>query len=455
MQHGDADDDDLTAGPVVAPPRRRGHLVDLSPLRASPSFARMWAGTAVSTVGTQLTVVAVGLQVYELTGSTLAVSGVGLAALVPTVLAGLYGGVLADALDRRRLLLVAAVVAWCATATIAGLAWAGHEGVGALYALTALTATAGTVLGATRMAVVPRLLPPHLLPAAAALGGITGGLAVTAGPALAGVLVATAGFPLTYTVDVVLFLGAFLGIVQLPPVRPEGERVRAGMGSVVQGLRFLATAPTVRASFVADIAAMALAQPRVLFPAAGAAVLGGGAVTVGVLTAAGAVGAVLSGLLSGRLTGTRRQGVAIARAIQVYGAAVAAFGVVLAVAAATDPAAGTGSVLRAEGLRPVPVAAAALLLAVAGAADNVSSIFRQAVLQQAVPDHLRGRLQGIFIVVVTGGPRVGDLWTGVLATLLAVWLPPLLGGALVVVALAVLLARQPGFRAYDARHPTP
>lgn len=436
-------------------PGRRTHLVDLSPLRHSRAFARMWAGNAISAVGAQMTVVAVGLHVYDLTSSTFAVSLVGVSALVPTVLAGLYGGMLADAVDRRRLLLAAALVAWGSTATIAALAWTGRESVGSLYVLTALNATAATVIGATRNAVVPRLLPMRLLPAAAALEGLVFGLAVSVGPALAGVVVAAAGFPAAYTVDVVLFVGAFLGIVSLPPVRPEGEVTRVGLRSVVDGVRFLGGAPNVRASFAADIAAMVLGQPRVLFPAAGALVLGGGAVTVGVLTAAGAIGATLSGLLSGRLTGLRHQGVAIARAVQAYGGAIAGFGMVLAVTTVVRGSTTPGSVTSVEGASLPAIAAAAVLLAVAGAADNVSVIFRQAVLQSAVPDAMRGRLQGIFMVVVTGGPRLGDVWSGALATLVALWFPPLLGGLLIIGALAALLRAQPGFRAYDATHPTP
>jgi MFS family permease len=434
---------------------RRSHLLDVSPLRESPAFARLWAGNAISATGGQLTVVAVGLHVYHLTGSTFAVSLVGVCALLPTIVAGLYGGVLADALDRRRVLLGAAVLAWGSTATIAALAWAGRESVLTLYVLTALNATASTVIGATRNAVVPRLLPTRLLPAAAALDGLAFGLAVSVGPALAGVLVAWAGFPLAYTIDVVLFVGAFLGIATLPALEPEGEPARLGLRSVVDGLRFLGTAPNVRASFLADIAAMLFGQPRVLFPAAGALVLGGGPVTVGVLTAAGAVGATLSGVLSGRVTVQRRQGVGIVRAVQAYGAAIVGFGVVLALAAVSRHGEPAASPAHPAQVHALWVGLAAVLLALAGAADNVSVIFRQAVLQAAVPDVMRGRLQGIFMVVVTGGPRLGDVWSGALAGLVALWFPPLLGGLVIIGALAAMLRLQPGFRAYDAAHPTP
>ncbi|PPF66830.1 hypothetical protein C5C18_08980 [Rathayibacter tritici] len=284
---------------------RRSHVLDVAPLRESPAFARLWAGTVISGIGGQMTIVAVGLRIYELTGSTLAVALVGEVALVPTVIAGLYGGRLADAFDRRLVLLLAAIVAWGSTAGIAALAWISAATPLSLYLLTAAHAVATTVIVATRMTLAPRLLRTELVPAAAALGGITSGVEVTVGPALAGVLVASSGFAVTYTIDVVLFLAAFLGIAGLPALVPEGERQRPGLESLRYGLRFLRSAPHVRMSFLVDIVAMAFGQPRVVFPAAAAVLLGGGAVTVGALTAAFAIGALLSGVFSGRLTGVR------------------------------------------------------------------------------------------------------------------------------------------------------
>nr|WP_258067325.1 MULTISPECIES: MFS transporter [unclassified Rathayibacter] len=425
---------------------RRSHVLDASPLRESPAFARLWAGNVISGIGGQMTIVAVGLHIYELTGSTLAVALVGVVALVPTVIAGLYGGMLADAFDRRLVLLLAAIVAWGSTAGIAALAWLGAETPLSLYALTAVNAVATTVIVTTRMTLAPRLLRTELVPAAAALGGIASGVEVTVGPALAGVLVASSGFAITYTIDVVLFLAAFLGIAGLPALVPEGERQRPGLESLRYGLGFLKGAPNIRMSFLVDIVAMTFGQPRVVFPAAAAVLLGGGAVTVGALTAAFAIGALLSGVFSGRLTGVRRQGLAIGRSIQVYGAFVVAFGAVLLGAALVKH--------DASAPNAVLIALAAVALAGAGASDNISSIFRQTMLQTAVPDNMRGRLQGVFIVVVTGGPRVGDLYTGLLASLALLWLPPLAGGLAIIAILAAVLRLRPGFRAYDALHPT-
>ena len=427
---------------------RRSHLIDLSPLRESAAFRMLWAGNAISGIGSQMTIVAVGLHIYQLTQSTLAVSLVGAFALVPMIFAGLYGGMLADAFDRRLILLFAAIVAWGSTIALALIAWTGVDVIWPFYLLTTLNAVAATVMNTVRSAVLPRLLPARLMPAASALTGMSFGVMVTIGPALAGVLVATVGFGWTYTVDVVLFLSAFAGIFSLPKLSPDGDSQRPGLASLRSGIDFLRSAPNIRMTFVVDIIAMTLGQPRVLFPAVGALVLGGGAVTVGVLTAAGAIGLLLCSLLSGRLGGVRWHGKAIRSSIVAYGAFIAGFGGVLLALSLG----GLGPVSPTQANIPA-IIVASVMLAGAGAADNVSSIFRQTMLQVAVPDTMRGRLQGVFTVVVTGGPRVGDVYIGIIASIGAIWLPPLLGGLAIIVILVFLTRLQRGFLRYDALAP--
>ena len=274
---------------------------------------------------------------------------------------------------------------------------------------------------------------------------------VTVGPGIAGVLVARAGYAWTYTVDVVLFFAGFFGLWTLPRIRPEGEHVAAGgFRSVVDGLAHLRRAPNVRMSFVVDIIAMTFGQPMVLFPAVGAIVIGGGSVTAGILLASFAVGGIVSSLGSGRVTGLRWQGLAIRNAIVSYGLAILGFGVVLAV---TELGGHAVASMDFGDVNRWALALAALCLAVAGGSDNISAIFRQSILQSAVPDHLRGRTQGVFTVVVTGGPRLGQMFAGTLATLTATWVPPVVGGVLVVVLVVVTVARVPSFRHYDALDP--
>lgn len=445
-------------------------FVDTTPLRHSPAFARLWIGTSVSQIGAQLTIVAVGLHIYSLTASTLAVSLVALWALGPMILAGFVGGALADRFDRRAVALCTAVLAWCSIATMTVIAFLGVDATWPYYALAAVNAASATIMGATRGAIQPRLLPTQLLPAAAALGGITMGIAITLGPAIAGVMVASVGYSWTYLLDGVLFIGAFVGILGLPPMRPErhaGEEspgpedagraravlreIKLGFLSVGAGLRFLRTAPNVRSTFVYDLIAMIFGTPRVVFPAAAAVVIGGGAVTVGSLTAAFAAGGLLSSLFSGRLGDVRWQGRAVTAAIAVYGAFTMLFGVVLLASMLARP--GSGAAER----EPIMWAliAAGCALAGCGAADNVSAIFRSTILQAATPDEVRGRMQGLFYVVVAGGPRVGDLLAGVLATLISLWAPALIGGLIIVVLMVALWRVYGGFQRYDARHPSP
>ena len=358
---------------------------------------------------------------------------------------------LADSFDRRRVALVSAIVAWGSTAAIAVYSWLGVPEIWPLYLLITLNTVAATMVAVARYAMVATLVRTELLPAAGALGGISAGVQLTVGPALAGLSVAYLGFSWTYTVDVVLFFAAFLGLYTLPAMIPDGERRRPGIRSVIEGWQFLRIAPNIRASFVLDVFAMTFGNPRVLFPAVGALLIGGGAVTVGILSAASAVGMLVLGLLSGRVGGVRAHGRGIVYSVAAYGASILLFGVVLLVVSTLPVEVGT-DITQAN----IPaLVAASVLLALAGAADTVSMIYRTTMIQAAVPDIMRGRLQGLFTVVVTGGPRIGDLYVGVLSLAALLWFPPLLGGVVIVVVSAVFLRVYRGLREYDALDPKP
>lgn len=426
-------------------------LADLTPLKVSPDFRRLWLGNVLSAVGTQLTLTAVALEVFALTGSSFAVGMLGLAALVPLIIAGLYGGAVADQFDRRTVALGSSSVMWLTTVGIAAQAWAGLESVALLYALTAVHSAASGVNQPTRGAIIPALVGRRLLPAANALNMMTFSVAMMAGPLLGGVLVASIGYAWTYSVDVVTFLAALYAVWRLPALPPERAdgavaTRRVGISSVVEGLRFLATRPNLRMTFVADIVAMATAFPRALIPAIGAMMLGGGEAAAGLLLAALAAGAFLAGLFSGTFTRVHAQGRDVYASILVWGAAVAAFGVVVWWASglpAGDPRLG------------LALAASAVCMVVTGAADSVSAVFRTTILQSATPDHLRGRLQGVFIVVVAGGPRVGEMIQGGASLALGEGLTLIAGGVLCMVGVSLLMRAQPSFLRYDARDPSP
>lgn len=420
-------------------------LADLTPLRESPDYRRLWTGLALGNLGQQLAVVAIGLQVYDITRSSSAVGLVGLAGLVPLVVLGLYGGSLVDAHDRRTVALWSSACIWLVAVATAAQAWLGVRSAPLLYLLVALQSAAFAVGTPARAAILPRLVRRELLPAANALQTLSWTAGMAVGPLLGGLLVAGHGYAWTYTVDVLTFVPALWAVWRLPPMPPEGEVRRAGLASVLEGLRFLGTRPNLRMTFLVDLAAMVFAMPRALFPAIGTVVIGGGATTAGILLSSVAVGSMLAGLLSGRLGAVRRQGLAVLVCVVAWGCSIAGFGVVV-VAAGRAPADGGASAW----LWP-----AAALLVLSGAADAVSAVYRTTILQAATPDALRGRLQGVFIVVVAGGPRLGDVVLGSGGDVLGEGRAAVLGGLACVLTVVVLARLQPRFRHYDADDPRP
>ena len=445
--------------PAPASDQRNRHLVDFAPLRASPAFARLWIGGLISGIGTFVSAVAVGLQIYAMTESTFMVGLVGGVSLIPMIIAGLWGGVLADVFDRRRVLIVSALVAWASVLGLVALSiWeavesanGSHAPVWPFYLVVTLNSVAGTIMMATRGSVIGRILPEDMISRANALNGISFGTMLTVGPALAGVLAATVGLPWTFAIDAVLFAAGFLGIWTLPKLPRLGEPVEAGWHVLVEGMHFLKRSPNIRMSFIVDIIAMTFGRPYVLFPALGALVVGGESLTVGALTAAGAVGTALASVFSGPVARIHRHGIAISRAITVYGAFVLMFGIGAFVMTRIDHEAGPGW----SGIYWPALIVLSIAMMGMGGSDEVSAIFRGSMIIQAAPDEMRGRLQGVFITVVTGGPRIGDLYAGIFASVVALWFPPLIGGLLIIGLIAVLTRVQSGWREYDALNPTP
>ncbi len=426
---------------------RRSWVIDVRPLRV-PAYRRMWLGNAVSFYGYHFTAVAVPVQMYAVTGSSFWVGLLGVAGLVPLLVFGLYGGALADAVDRRRLLTASSLVVWASTAGLLAQALVAPRSPVLLLALTAVQSAAFGVSSPTRTAIVPRLVPAHLVPAANTLAFTTSMAAGVVGPLTVGLVLATwspeVALPVAYGVDALLFgvsVWATLRLPPLPPLPPDGGtatpgvrgasavRGAAGLRSVVDGFRYLATAPVLVLSFAVDVIAMTLAMPRALFPEVGQERFGGGA-AVGWLFSAIALGSVLGGLTSGWIGRVRRQGLALVAAVVAWGLLVALSGLAgdlwLAVA----------------------------LLALAGVADLVSSVFRQSILLIHAPDAMRGRLQGVTTVVVAGGPRLGDLRAGAAAAAWGVgvsWVGGGLAAAVLAVGLALAFPALRRYRTVDDR----
>ncbi len=404
----------------------RGTVIDLSPLR-HPDFRRLWTGNSVAFVGFALTAVAVPVQVYDITGSSFWVGLLGAVGFVPLVVFGLWGGAIADAADRRMLLIASSLVLWACTLVLLVQALLGLRSLALLLVVVAVQSGAFAVASSTRGAVVPRVLPASEVASANTLNFTATTIASAAGPLLAGPIVDRDLYVVAYGLDAALFalaLYAALRLPALPPLHdgpgPPPRPAVPGLRSVVEGLAFISTSPVLLLSFAVDIAAMVFAMPRALFPQAAAERFGGG---VGWLFASIAIGSSLAGLSSGWIRRVRRQGVALVVAVVAWGAAVAAAGL------ATN------------------LATAVALLAVAGAADLVSAVYRQTILQTYAPDEMRGRLQGVFVVVVAGGPRLGDLRAGATAAaagMTASWV----GGGIVCVLLVLPALLVPALRTY-------
>jgi len=394
-------------------------LADLSPLRRSRDLRLLLGGQSISLVGSQITLVALPYQVFLITGSSLAVGLISLVELGPLVILSLLGGAFADAIDRRRMLFVTQVLLALMSAGLAVNSLLGPR----LWPLFAIAALAGGLAGVdstTRRALIPALVAPRDLPATAALNAILLRSAQVVGPALGGVIIATIGMSAAYLIDLASFAAALVAVSLMRPHPPEGGGTPVSWAGFCEGIGFLRNTPILQGIMLIDINAMVFGMPRALFPAIGTEVLGGGGGVVGLLYAAPAAGAFAGAISSGWVSRVRRQGWAVVVAVAGWGATIAAVAFV-------------------TWLPTVLV-----LLAVAGFSDIISEVFRATISQVIVPDALRGRLSALFIVQVTGAPRVGDLESGAVAAAIGTQLSVLTGGLACIAGLVAIILWRPG-----------
>jgi MFS family permease len=420
-------------GPVEEPqpvPRRRGWAIDTTPLR-NRAYRRVFSGVAVTMLGQQMTLVAVPYQVYELTGSSLMVGLTSVVALVPLVVFGLLGGAIADAMDRRTLMVISSVGAAVTSALLAVQALLpGNGHLWVLWVLAAAVSAFAAVNQPARSAVIPALVGPDGVAAANALAMTVRQAGVIVGPLLAGLLIGAGDLTIVYTVDALGFVAAVLLLRGLPPLPPGGVagplRLGAAVRGVGEGFAFLRTQPVLLMTFVVDIIAMLFAWPQAVFPELSQTTFAGDANSLGWLFAGVSIGSLVMGLTSGWVSRVDRQGAVVLVAIAVWGVAIIGFGL-----AST-------------------LWLAVFCLAVAGAGDMVSAVLRSSMLQTAAPDEMRGRMQGVFIVVVAGGPRLGDLRAGVLASTFGVSAAMVSGGVVIVVAMVLVAVLVPSFWLFRA-----
>jgi MFS family permease len=413
---------------AAAPPRRgwRRWAMDTRPL-GIPAYRRLWTSTIVTAVGSQLTAVAVPKQIYDVTHSSAWVGYASLAGLVPMVAFALWGGAVADTVDRRKLLLVTNT----GIAVTSLLFWAqavtGMDSVAVLMVLLACQQAFFGLNAPARNASIARLVPAGQLPAANALGSTVMQTGLVAGPLLAGVLIPVIGLPELYLIDAVALCVTVWAVFRLPALPPLGAAARrAGVREIAAGFRYISRHKVLLLSFLADIVAMVLGMPRALFPQLAAQTYHsyGEGLALGVLFAGIPVGAVLGGLFSGVFSRARRHGWMVIGAVVGWGVAIAGFGL----------------------SRDLWVALA--FLAAAGVADMVSMVFRGAILLSAATDEMRGRMQGVFTVVVAGGPRLADVLHGTAGSAFGPRAAVAGGGALVVVVMLALAAAVPALRRY-------
>jgi MFS family permease len=403
-------------------------LTDMAPLRESPQFRRLFTGTVLSAIGSALTSFAVPLQVYDRTHSPFAVGAIGLAVVVPTLTLGLLGGSLLDAVDRRKLVLACSLALAVVSAVLTAQAFAGLSVVWPLYVLVAVQSAISAVNVPARRSFISSLLAPESLAAGLALNRLSFQLTIVVGPALAGLITAAAGGHLQacYLIDTVSFGAALYGVAGLPAMPPQPGASRPGLRAVAEGIAFIRRSQVLTGLFLADLNATVFGLPVALFPAINAERFGGRPVTLGLFTTAIGVGGLISSALTGPVRRVVRQGLVMLSTVAIWGAAFAGFALA----------------------RSLWLTLA--MLAVAGAADTFTVVFRSTIVQAVTTEALRGRLTSTEYVVGVGGDALGSLESGALGSLTSPVISALSGGLATVVLAGVIGLVLPGFARYRA-----
>lgn len=410
--------------------RLRGIGPDTRPLHV-PAYRRLFLGQVATVIGAALTAVAVQQQIYDITGSSAWVGIASLVALVPLVVFGLIGGAIADTYDRRILLMITSVGIALTSIGLWATALISTSSVWPVMLLLAAQQSFFAVNQPTRSSILPRIVPADLVPAANALNMTVFSIGVIAGPLLVGLLIPVVGLAWLYFIDATTMVAIVYAVIRLPSIPPLGDRrTRA---KVMDGIAYLRVRPLLLMTFVVDIIAMVCGMPRALFPQMAQETFGGpagGGLALGMLNAGMAVGSLLGGLTGGWIHRVYRQGIAIVLAILLWGVSISLLGLT--------------SVLWL----------AVLYLVVGGWSDLVSAVYRSTILQVTATDEMRGRIQGVFTVVVAGGPRLADLVHGLVAQATSTTVAVVGGGISTIVLTLVAAALGPSLWRYDARRRT-
>ena len=401
-------------------------FVDTTPLKTSREFRLLFIGFLVSTVGNQLTLVAIPWQVYHETHSSFQVGLISAAQLMPLICGSLLGGSVGDHMDRRKIMLWTSIALSTTSALLAVNAWVFSSNLAILYGIAMVAAFLAGFSNPSRTAAIPLLVEGEHLQAALAFNQIVLQFGGVIGPLIGAVSIVLIGIPMTYAFDALSFSAVVVTSLMLKPIPPAPGAMRPGLKSIVEGFSFLRGRPILQGVYLVDLNAMVFGLPRALFPAMAITVFHGGPGVLGLLTAAPGIGAFMGAITTGWLVKVRRRGRAISISVAVWGAAMVGFGL-------------TKSLILAL-----------LFLGVAGWADVLSAVLRNTILQTSIPDHFRSRLSAIQIAVVQGGPKLGDLESGAVAALSSTAVSVVSGGLLCMLGVAILAVRRPQFYAEQA-----
>jgi MFS family permease len=407
--------------------RLRGLLVDLEPIKRDHDFRILWLGQLISGLGRQVTVVALPFELWQLTHNSLSIGLLALVQLGPILVFSLGGGAVADAVDRRRLLLITQLALAASSLGLAVVAFMPSPPVWALYAIALVAAGVGAVDQPARSSAIPRLVPRERLPAAIALNWLSSQTVGVLGAVFGGILIATSGVAMAFAFDVVTFLASLGALLLIAPIPPHPEAARPSLSGIAEGLGFARAHRIILSTFAIDINAMVFGSPTSLFPQLALTVFNTGPAGYGLLNAAPAVGALIAATLSGWVGRVVRPGRGVVIAVAAWGAGIIGFGLF----AASFPL-------------------ALLCLAIASGADVISAVLRSSILQLTTPDRLRGRLSSIHILVVTSGPRLGDAEAAAMAALAGPQFSVVSGGILCLVGLLGVVRQFPQLLSYRA-----
>ena len=412
----------------------REYLLDTRPLAETPSFRAWWLGSALSSFGSTFTSFALLYYLWTSTHQPALVGGVALVQLVATVVGALLGGSLADRTDRRVLVMRSRVGQLAGSVALAALVLTGTASVPAVYVVAALQTGLGALGAPANRSFTARLLAPSRLGAGLALSRLGDQVSLLVGPVVAGLVVATVGIEACFLLDALTFLAALYGVSRLPPMRPDAGPIGGAvggpdLGGLRDGVRLVLRSPVLLGAFATDLAATVLAMPLALFPVVNDQVYGGSPITLGLFAPAIGLGGIVAGALSGRVTSSPRQGRLMLASAAVWALGLAAFGLSTS----------------------LPVALACL--AVAGAADTVTVVSRTSIVQHAVPDSLRGRVNALDYLVGVSGPQLGNARAGLVASFTSGATSAVLGGLASFLAIAAVAAFTPSLRRYQPPAP--